>query len=125
RAGDLMRTGDGLAMVKEATPMQEVLFAITSAHAGSACVVDEQGKLLGIVTDGDIRRHLLSNPEGLKSAAKEAMTRTSKTTIPSQLATEALLVMEKSQIGEMPVLDEEGRPLGVLNLKDLLRAGIV
>jgi arabinose-5-phosphate isomerase len=125
RAGDVMRTGDSLALVQRNTPMQEVLFAITSAHAGSACVVDEDGRLLGIVTDGDIRRHFLSNPEGLKSPAEKAMTRNPKTTSPAQLATEALLVMEKTQISEMPVLDEAGRPIGVLNLKDLLRAGIV
>jgi len=125
RAGDVMRVGDGLALAAEKTPLQEVLFVITSAHAGSACVVDPDGRLLGIVTDGDVRRHLLSNPQGLKSAAREAMTKNPKTTVPTQLAAEALLVMEKSQISEMPVLDEAGRPLGVLNLKDLLRAGIV
>jgi len=124
-AGDLMRTGDALATVNEETPMQEVLFAITSAHAGSASVVDEQGRLVGIITDGDIRRHLLANPKGLESPAREAMTKNPKTSTPAQLATEALLVMEKNQIGEMPVLDEQGRPIGVLNLKDLLRAGIV
>jgi arabinose-5-phosphate isomerase len=105
--------------------MQEVLFSITEAHAGSANVIDEGGKLLGIVTDGDIRRHMLSNPEGLKSPANAAMTKNPKTTIASQLATEALLIMEKNQIGEMPVVDDAGRPIGVLNLKDLLRAGIV
>jgi len=125
RAGDLMRTGDALAMVNEETPVQEVLFAITAAHAGSASVVDEQGRLVGIITDGDIRRHLLANPKGLESPAREAMTKNPKTSTPAQLATEALPVMEKYQIGEMPVLDEQGRPLGVLNLKDLLRAGIV
>jgi arabinose-5-phosphate isomerase len=125
QAGDLMRTGDSLATVSANTPMQEVLFSITEAHAGSANVIDEGGKLLGIVTDGDIRRHMLSNPEGLKSPANAAMTKNPKTTIASQLATEALLIMEKNQIGEMPVVDDAGRPIGVLNLKDLLRAGIV
>ncbi len=125
RVGDLMRTKEALATVGEKTPMQEVLFAITSAHAGSAMVLDSKKKLAGIITDGDIRRHLLANAAGLKSPAKDAMTRNPKTTTASQLATEALLVMEKHQIGEMPVLDEAGRPVGVLNLKDLLRAGIV
>jgi arabinose-5-phosphate isomerase len=125
QAGDLMRTGDSMATVKETTPMQEVLFAITSAHAGSANVIDKDGKLVGIVADGDIRRHMLKNPEGLKSPANAAMTKNPKTTVATQLATEALLVMEKHQISEMPVVDDAGRPIGVLNLKDLLRAGII
>jgi len=125
QAGDLMRTGDSMATVKETTPIQEVLFAITSAHAGSANVIDKDGKLVGIVADGDIRRHMLKNPEGLKSPANAAMTKNPKTSVATQLATEALLVMEKYQIGEMPVVDDAGRPIGVLNLKDLLRAGII
>jgi arabinose-5-phosphate isomerase len=125
RAQDVMRTGKDVATVKKGIPLQEVLFAITSAHAGSANVLDEEGKLLGIIADGDIRRYLLAHPDGLKSPAEEVMTKTPKTAAASQLATEALLVMEKYQIGEMPVLDENQRPVGVLMLKDLLRAGIV
>jgi arabinose-5-phosphate isomerase len=122
---ELMRTGDSVAAVSAATPIQEVLFAITSAHAGMANIKDAKGKLLGILADGDIRRYLMTHPEGLKNPAKAAMVKNPKTVGPNQLATEALLVMEKYQIGEMPVLDAKGRLLGVLNLKDLLRAGIV
>lgn len=125
RVGDVMRSGDSLARVSETTPIQEVLFAITAAHAGAACVLDQTGRMVGIVTDGDIRRHLLANPRGLSSPAAEAMVRSAKTTVAEQLATEALLVMEKYQIADMPVLDEDKRPIGILNLKDLLRAGIV
>jgi arabinose-5-phosphate isomerase len=122
---ELMRTGDSVAVVGATTPIQEVLFAITSAHAGMANIKDAKGKLLGILADGDIRRYLMTHPEGLKNPAKAAMVKNPKTAGPTQLATEALLVMEKHQIGEMPVLDAKGRLLGVLNLKDLLRAGIV
>jgi arabinose-5-phosphate isomerase len=122
---ELMRTGDSVAVVDAATPIQEVLFAITSAHAGLANITDAKGKLLGILADGDIRRYLMTHPEGLKNPAQGAMVKNPKTAGPNQLATEALLVMEKYQIGEMPVLDPKGRLLGVLNLKDLLRAGIV
>ena len=78
-----------------------------------------------LTTDGDIRRHMLSNPDGLRSPASTAMSRNPKTTVATQLATEAMLVMERNQISEMPVLDDSGRPIGVLQLKDLLRAGIV
>jgi arabinose-5-phosphate isomerase len=123
--GDLMRTGDMVASVKPDTPIMEVLFAITKARAGSANVLDEQGVLVGFIADGDIRRYLLSNPDGLQSKACDVMIRHPKTTTADQLATEALLLMEKPQIGELPVLDAAGRPLGVVMLKDLLRAGIV
>lgn len=124
-AGEMMRTGDAVATVRADTPMQDVLFSITAAHAGSAAVLDNDGKLLGIITDGDIRRHLLANPDGLRSPALSAMIKNPKTTVVSQLATEAMLVMERYQISDMPVLDDEGRFLGILQLKDLLRAGIV
>jgi len=124
-AGATGQTLDSVAKVAPTAPIQEVLFAITSAHAGSASVIDQSDKLLGIISDGDIRRHLMAHPEGLRDRAEAAMTKHPKTAAPSQLATEALLVMEKHQIGEMPVLDSAGRLLGVLNLKDLLRAGII
>jgi len=87
-------------------------------------VLNKRGQLVGIVTDGDLRRHLLANEKGLDSPAREAMTRRPKAISPEQLATEALKVMQEYQIGEMPVV-KEGKPVGMLNLKDLLKAGIV
>lgn len=123
--GEIMRTGDAMATVHPDTPMQDVLFAITAAHAGSAFVVDSDGKLIGIITDGDIRRHMLADSNGLRSPAQAAMKTKPKTTIATKLATEEMLVMERNQISEMPVLDDCGQPIGLLHLKDLLRAGIV
>jgi arabinose-5-phosphate isomerase len=126
-AGDVMRTGDACANVPGAALVREVLFAITAAHAGAANILDHQGRLVGIITDGDIRRHLLESADCLDRPADEIMSRAPRTCAPGQLATECLEVMQHTErgIGEMPVVDEAGRPLGMLNLKDLLRAGIV
>jgi arabinose-5-phosphate isomerase len=123
-ARDLMRTGEMLAAVREDTLLRDVLFAITAAHAGAACVLNRTGRLVGIVTDGDIRRCLLACEQALGRPAREAMTPNPKTVAPDKLAAEAMRTMQDFQIGEMPVL-EAGRPVGMLNLKDLLRAGVL
>jgi len=104
-----------------------VLFAITRAGAGAACVVDDEGKLIGIITDGDVRRALLADENALHKLASEVMITNPRTISPDRLATEGLRKMEAppKQIGEMPVLDEGGRPVGMLMLKDLVAAGIV
>ena len=126
-AGDLMRTGDACASVPGAANVREVLFAITAAHAGAANILAEDGRLAGLIADGDIRRHLLEDVGCLDRPACEIMTTTPRTCSPDQLATECLEMMQRTArgIGEMPVVDAEGRPLGMLNLKDILRAGIV
>ncbi len=125
-AGDLMRTGEACAQVPGSAPVRDVLFAITAANAGAANIVDDEGRLQGIITDGDIRRHLLEDTACLARPASEIMTRNPRTCSPTQLAAECLDIMQKTArgIGEMPVVDEEGRPLGMLNLKDIVRAGI-
>jgi arabinose-5-phosphate isomerase len=130
---DVMRTGDMLAVVAEDTPLRDVLFAITNANAGCACVVDADGRLSGVMTDGDIRRQLLRlGAKWERAAVGPVMIRSPKTARPDQLAADGLRLMEDHsvegkpvKIGEMPVLDEDGRPIGILNLKDLVRTGIV
>lgn len=126
-ARDVMRTGDMHAQVAQTAPVREVLFAITAANAGAASIVDQEGRLVGIITDGDIRRHLLRDVSCLDRPASEIMTRTPRCCRPAELAAACLEVMQQTArgIGEMPVVDEEGRSLGMLNLKDLLKAGIV
>lgn len=126
RVSDVMRVGDAIAVVKEDATLHDVLFCITRAGAGSACVVDDSGRLSGFITDGDIRRSLLKDESALRQAAREYMSRSPMTISPDRLAAEGLKKMEgpPRQIGEIPVLDDEGRPVGVLMLKDLLQAGI-
>jgi len=126
RVSDVMRTGDGVAIVKHDVLLRDVLFVITRAGAGAACVVEENGKLLGIITDGDIRRTLLKDDNALARPARDVMVTEPRTITPDRLATEGLRMMEAPprQIGEMPVI-EDGRPVGMLMLKDLVAAGIV
>ncbi|MEJ5252071.1 MAG: KpsF/GutQ family sugar-phosphate isomerase [Chthonomonadetes bacterium] len=127
RVHDVMRTGDSVAIVHQGQPLRDVLFAITRANAGAACIVDDRGVLVGIITDGDIRRHLLRDVANLDRPAEALMTRTPHVVRGNPLAVEALHLFESlpQKIGEMPVLDEEGKPVGMLMLKDLLRTGIV
>lgn len=127
RAADVMRTGDALACVPETAPLRDALFAITKAGAGAACVVDAQGTMVGLVTDGDIRRRLLQDETALSRPVCEAMTRHPTTLSGNPLAIEVLERFHSAhaKIGDIPVLDDEGRPIGMIVLKDLLRAGIV
>ena len=126
RVSDVMRVGDAVAIVSEDATLHDVLFAITEAGAGAACIVDQSGKLIGFITDGDIRRSLLKDEKALADKAHGLMNRTPLTISPDRLAAEGLKMMDSpaKQIGEIPVLDEAGRPIGMLMLKDLLRAGI-
>ncbi|MCE5198397.1 MAG: KpsF/GutQ family sugar-phosphate isomerase [Armatimonadota bacterium] len=124
--GDVMRTGSAVAIAPLAAPLRDVLFAITKAGAGAALVVDDDGKLAGIITDGDVRRKLLEDDGALMKVASEVMTVGPRSISPDKLATEGLHLMEAPprQIGEMPVL-VDGKPVGMLMLKDLVAAGIV
>jgi arabinose-5-phosphate isomerase len=124
--GDIMRTGEGVARVAPDTLLKDVLFGITRAHAGAAVVVDADDRLLGLVCDGDIRRALIRDEDALHKPCAACMNTTPRTIVPDHLAAESLQLMQgPPQIGEMPVLDDDRHVLGMLNLKDLLQAGIV
>lgn len=126
RVADVMRAGNDLALVSESTPLLDVLRAITQAGAGAACVVDDAGHLIGLITDGDLRRHFLSSPAPFESVSADIMARGVSTIGPDLLAVEALEVFQNhpKKVGEMPVLDDQ-RVTGMIMLKDLLRAGIL
>lgn len=125
RVQDLMRTGERLAIVHRNEPTKAAFAAITKARAGACVVVDEDGKLCGIVTDGDLRRALLKDVNLFHAPVTEIMTKTPKVIRPDALATEALRLMQTHQIDDLPVVDDEGKPLGMLDVQDLLQAGIV
>jgi arabinose-5-phosphate isomerase len=130
RVSDVMRTGDALAIVREDAPLREALFAITNAHAGAAIVTDANHVVTGIVTDGDARRKLLADLDYWNRPVRESMNTTFGTVPPEMLAAESLNRLEAfhpdpgARVGEAPVTDEQGRPLGMLMLKDLVKAGI-
>jgi arabinose-5-phosphate isomerase len=122
-----MRSGDQMAVVPAATSLRDVLFAITKAGAGAAFLTDAEGRLIGLLTDGDVRRALLKDALALEHPAENFMTRNPLAILGNPLAAEALGLLEDfpRPIGEAPVVDAMGRPIGLIMLKDLLRTGIV
>jgi arabinose-5-phosphate isomerase len=121
---DVMRTGERVAVVREEDSVRGVIKSVTDAGAGAAAVVDGGGRLTGIITDGDIRRAMLSDESCLDRRASEVMTPEPKVIGPRSFAAEGMRILEVFKIGELPVPDEGGRPVGMLMMKDLFRAGI-
>lgn len=122
KVADLMHGGDALPLVTRTRPMGEVLIEITAKSFGCVGVIDAEGRLAGVVTDGDLRRHLDSRL--LERTAAEVMTATPLTTRPNALAAEALRIMNARKITSLFVVDDLSRPVGIVHLHDCLRAGI-
>jgi arabinose-5-phosphate isomerase len=119
---DLMHQSDELPLVAADEVMEQVLLTITAKRFGCAGVQDASGALIGIVTDGDLRRHM---GDGLlQKPAQEVMTADPITIRAGSLAAEALQIMNEKQITALFVADEAGTPLGILHIHDCLRAGI-
>ncbi len=122
---DIMRKGISNPIVSENKSVKEVLYAITKARAGAASIINKKGKLVGIFTDGDLRRHFDGNENLLKLKIKDVMTRNPTTITKDQLAVEALRILKEKKIDELPVVDARLRPIGMLDVQDLLKAGLV
>ncbi|MBI3315847.1 MAG: KpsF/GutQ family sugar-phosphate isomerase [Candidatus Omnitrophica bacterium] len=125
KVSDIMRTGKSNPIVRESMKVKQVLYRITHARAGSATVVDRKGRLKGIFTDGDLRRHLERGEFVLTEAVKEVMTKNPITVSGDKLAAQALEILRSRKIDEIPVVDARRRPIGLLDVQDLLKAGIV
>ena len=125
RVDDIMYRDEQLPMVQEETLVKSALFEITSKRLGVTGVADAKGKLVGVITDGDLRRGLESKGQILELKAKDIMTRNPKTIAAESLATEAMSVMERFSITSLFVLENGSKkPLGVIHLHDLVKAGI-
>ena len=125
RVSDLMLTGDAVPVVSEGTPMREVIVEMTKKRKGTTTVVDAAGRLVGVITDGDLRRlHLRDTPID-ELVAGEVATRESKTIRAGELAAKALEVMETWQITSLVIVDETRRPVGLIHMHDILKAKIV
>jgi len=125
RVEDIMYRDEQLPMVQEETLVRNALFEITSKRLGVTGVADSKGKLVGVITDGDLRRGLESRGQILELKAKDIMTRNPKTIPAESLATEAMSVMERYSITALFVLHVSSKkPLGVIHLHDLVKAGI-
>jgi arabinose-5-phosphate isomerase len=125
RVADLMLTGDALPIVRARTPLTEAIAEMTTKRKGMTIVVDADGRLAGVVTDGDLRRLHVRDVSIHTLTAGEAATRDPKLIGGDDLAAKALEVMETWQITSLVIVDQDRRPVGLIHLHDILRAKIV
>jgi arabinose-5-phosphate isomerase len=118
---NVMHTGSSIPLVALGTSMADAVVEMSSKGFGCVGITDKAGKLAGIITDGDLRRHM--RRDLLECRVDEVMTRSPKTVRPDQLASEALEIINASEITALMVT-EAGKPVGILHFHDLLRAGI-
>jgi arabinose-5-phosphate isomerase len=119
--GDVMHAGEAIPLVALGTPMADAVVEMSSKGFGCVGITDAKGDLAGIITDGDLRRHM--RPDLLEARVQDVMTHAPKTVRPDQLASEALEIINSSKITALIVADA-GKPVGIVNFHDLLRAGI-
>ncbi|ALN72603.1 hypothetical protein M673_07760 [Aureimonas sp. AU20] len=119
--GDIMHRGEAMPLVASGSSMSEAILAISRKGFGCVAVIGAEDRLLGIITDGDLRRHLA--PDLLSRTVDEVMTRAPKTIRPDMLAVKALEILNSSNITALMVVEHE-HPVGILHLHDLLRIGV-
>lgn len=127
RTEDLMHSGDSIPLVAESTSIRDALFVITSKKLGITGVTDGRGELVGVYTDGDLRRTIEKGLNLLEDPIHTQMTRGAKRILRSNLAAKALQVMESSSVTSLFVFDDDASsiPCGIIHLHDLLKAGVV
>jgi arabinose-5-phosphate isomerase len=125
RVQDIMHTGDQIPRVPEDTNLGAALLEISRKGLGMTTVVSDDGDLVGIFTDGDLRRTLDKSLDIHNTPIRDVMTRNGKTIEANHLAAEALNIMEEMKINALPVTDEQNRLVGAINMHDLLRAGVI
>jgi arabinose-5-phosphate isomerase len=124
RVGEMMTAGAAVPIVAKNIPIRDAILEMTTKRLGATCVVDDSGKLAGIITDGDLRRLLQKTTDVTNITAEMAMTRHPKTISRDLLAAVALQEMEAHNITQLIVVDREHRPVGMLHLHELVKAGL-
>ncbi|RKZ05870.1 hypothetical protein DRQ05_05705 [bacterium] len=125
--GELMHSGDEVPMVKMNTRLKEALFEIMNKRLGCTGITDEGGRLVGIITDGDLKRILIKNPDALDEEVEKVMTAAPRVTHPGTLAVDALASMEmdpRGAVTQLFVVDEDQHPVGVIHIHDIVKAGL-
>ena len=125
RAEQLMHAGDQAPVVRTGEIMREVIYEISRKKLGMSCVVDDTGVLVGIITDGDLRRHMTGATNLLERRAEDVMTRNPIAIGPQTLAAEALHILEQRKITAVVVVDDARQVLGVVHLHDLWRTEMI
>jgi len=123
KVSDVMAKGDEMPLVDPKMMMSDALVVMTEKSLGCLGVVDEKGILIGVITDGDLRRHMTADI--IVRSAADIMTKNPKTIPPTMLGTEAVGLMNTAKITNVFVVDADGKPLGLLHLHHLLQAGVV
>ncbi len=123
RVADVMHSGDEVPRVRAETLMRDVIYEMSRKGLGITSVVDGEGKLLGVISDGDLRRQLEKDDRLVDKLASQCMTGTPVTVDPQEAATAALALMEQKKITVILVPDENGKLIGALHLHDLWRMG--
>ena len=125
KVGELMVAGEKLPLVSQEVSFSDAIRTVSEKRLGTALLIDENSKLTGVLTDGDIRRAVIKHPDVGNLKVKDVMTKNPKTIGINELCAKALAVMEKYSITSLAVVDESGSPIGLLHIHDLLRAGVV
>lgn len=121
KVSELMRTGEAIPMVHTDTPMKDVIYEMSRKGIGITSVLDRQGRVAGVISDGDLRRHLERDSELLSRKAGECMTLNPRTIRGDELATKALNLMEERKITSLLIVDDAGHIQGIIHLHDLWR----
>jgi arabinose-5-phosphate isomerase len=119
---DVMHPGDAVPLIARGSPMSAAIVEMSAKGFGCVAVTDTAGRLAGVITDGDLRRHM--RDDLLQATVDEVMTASPKTVRPDQLASEALALLNASKITALIVVDKEKQPVGIVHFHDLLRAGV-
>ena len=125
RAEQLMHPGEHAPVVRTGDALREVIYEISRKKLGMSCVVDAADRLVGIITDGDLRRHMADTPDLLARTADAVMTRNPVTIAPDTLAVEVLNTLERRKITSVVVVDAAQKVLGVVHLHDLWRTEMI
>ena len=125
KVDDIMHTGEDIPQVQASTSVREALLEVTRKRLGMTAVTDPQGKLLGVFTDGDLRRTLDQEINLASTPIADVMTTECTRVSPGILAAEALSLMQQRKINALLVVDENDRPVGALNMHDMLKAGVI
>jgi arabinose-5-phosphate isomerase len=124
KVGDVMLSGDEIPRVSACTHLSEALLEMSNKRLGMTTVSDEEGRLLGIFTDGDLRRAIDTRKDINATTMEELMIRDAKTASPRMLAAQAMHIMEENEISSLVVLDDNDQIAGVVHIMHLLHAGI-
>lgn len=121
---EIMIKGEGVPVVNENSSIKDIILEMTSKRLGTTCVVDKNGKLTGIITDGDLRRLLEKTMDVKNLVATDIMSKKPKVTEKDYLASFALQIMESHKITSLVVTDRDKKPIGIVHLHDLVNLGL-